>query len=335
MPAVVQPGITGTKQDIADYVMLYRAEDWPFLGAAKKEGPPKQEIHQYQDGERLKVDKRGVRDGTDVGEFTRNEDRTIIETNAHWMRANYAVGKKAQTFTEVAGRKNLRANEVEAAISMLKTGIAEVLLDNVDQRDEGANGSETRGMGSWMSATAQATRPVPAGSRPVAGQLFSGAALSTLKESHFKNILAELWKITRRKKRYMGWCGIGLKGHVSDWSTHFPDKTSHATVRSFDQKAEAKRFAAIINILEFDGGTVELHLEPNLLKSRDGGVEMSAEGNRSAFVMDMDDGYSIKWAQKPEHMALPDQGGGPRGCVDAIFAAKCFPKLHGAILPNG
>lgn len=333
MPGVVQPGIIGTRQDIADSVLLYRAEDHPFLMAAKKEGPPRQEIHQYQDGDRSPANKRGVKDGTDVAGFTESEAREIIETNSHHIRESYFVGKKAHTFTDVAGRKNLLQNEILNKTVMLKTGISEVLLDDVDQRDEGANGSETRGMGSWMSTTAQTTRPVPATSRPTADQIYTGA-FASITEKSFKDLMAAVWKIRRKPGRFHAWCGIELKGLVSDWSMFVPNVANHTLIRSFDQSAESKKLSKVINILETDGGTVELHLEPNLRKDRDGGVELTTASNRSAFIMDMSEGYSVKFAQKPQRFPLPDQGGGPRGYVDAIFAAKCFPKLHAAILPG-
>lgn len=334
MPGVIQPGIVGTVQDIADSVFLFQAEDHPFLAALKKGPPPRQEIHQFQMGKRNNVDKRGVRDGKDVDRFRESEERGILETNSHWIREQYFVGKKAQTFTDVAGRKDLLQNEIMNTITMVKTGISEVMLDDEDQRDEATNdlGSETRGFGSWISSTAQSVRPVPEKFLTPAAQIYTGA-FADITEKTFKNILASLWKTSRSRKRYVAWCGIDLKGLVSDWSIHIPNQTSQTAVRSFDQNADARSLVAVINVLECDGGTIEMHLEPNLRKSRDGGGDMTTASNRSAFIMDMDSCESM-WAQKPQRGRLPDGGGGQRGYVDAIFATKCFPTNHGKIVPG-
>lgn len=335
MPAIVQPGIVGTRQDISDTVFMHQAEATPYLSMIPKGRAPRQEIHQYQMAKRTPTNKRGVRDGTDVTSFRAQETRKLLEINSHWLQEGFSVGKKAQSFTDVAGRKNQLQNEILNAVLKMKTAMDEILCDDEDQRDEGTNGqgSETRGLGSWINASAQTVRPVDPMFRTPSGSIYTGA-FASLTEKDFRELMGSVWKVTRQRKRIMGLLGLELKEVVNSWSIYVPTQGSDSVVRRFDQQVSDKKLAAMIDVLEFEGATVELHLSPNLAKARDSVDDgHTTDSLRRGYFIDMD-GVELMPAQMPQRQPLPNLGGGPRGFVDTIFAHKCMPNVHAKIAPG-
>lgn len=338
MPGVAQPGITGTREDLSDLIFTFDAEETPYLSMVAKGSPPRAEIHQWQADVPSTASKKGKLDSSPSGEASsQTKDRALLETNSHWIESAVRVGKKAAIMNDVAGigRGNgrLMAVEIAKATRAVKTAIDQVLCDDGDQRDEGAGGegSETRGLGSWISSSAQTNRPVPEKYRPGAGQIYTNS-LADLTEEDFQDILAEQYTNAGKSERFIGLFGITLKQHVSKWSVYTPTKEGFGQVRHFNTELKSRVLAAVVDIIEADGGTIELHLSRNLGIARDSSAQTTASKMRG-YILQMRS-CEVKWAQKPMYERLHNDGGGESGRVDAIFAHCCTPKMNAKIAPS-
>lgn len=313
---------------------MYKIEETPLLGMLRKTGPQKQEIHQYQDARRKSASKSGVRDGTDVSTFNDTESRNILEVNAHMLKEGYGVGDKAQMMTDVAGRPNLLQNEKLNMITMVKRAVDEIIGDDSDQRDEGANGegSETRGLGSWISASAQGVRPVPTSSRTPAASIYTGA-MADLTEPQLIALLKSVYGVRRSAMNMKFVVGEDLKTHISDMVVYTPTQSDFTTVRMFDNAADGT-LKRKVNFLDTDMGTIEVHLSPNLGIARNAtNDERTTASKRRGYLLH-DDGVELKFTDKIATHDLPDLGGGPRGIVRTIFTVKSHPKVLGKVAPT-
>lgn len=332
MPGVVQPGIVGSREMLSDLIFEYDAEETPYLSMVPKLGPPTSEIAQWQAKAPSKVNKRGVRDGTPLDSTKKHSDRGIIETNTHWFRTGVSVGKKAELINNVAGIADQYADEVLNALSAIKVGADQILCDDTDQRDEGADGSETRGLGSYISASAQEVRPVPEKFRTGSGQIWSSGALTAFQETDLSTLAAAMYSVCGKSQTLTGILGIWLKQHVSDFSYVAKNVDGKTFVRQFNQDVSDYRLHSKVDVVECDGATFELHLSRNLGISRDGWDQTDASKMRG-YLLQLD-ACGVMTGQEPMHTELAQDGGGRRGQVDMLLAHAVTPKLCGKIVPT-
>lgn len=284
--------------------------------------------------------RRGVKNKAPAKPVTDQSKRyDLLESCNHMITVTVGVGEKDEATADRAGvgRGRLYAREVRKGIQSMKTAIECVTLDNEDQRDEGKEGSETRGAFSWGDPNEQACRPVPAAYRPAAAQRIT-TKLADITPDSFRAALDARWQKAKDKAHMYFFLGNELQAHVSNWSMYLPDKASHSTVRRFDQPASAgkkeRALAVLVNMLEFDTGTVEMHLDPYLLWSRDADedYEMPAEAARSG-IMFPKDAMSYHFAKPVEHRRLPWDGGNEAGQISAIFHTMARPWDIVSVMP--
>ena len=329
----------GVREDISDLIMEYRAEDVPAFSAIKKGPKPKAPVVSEPADAPGFSSRRGVKNGTPTSQFVdQSKKYELIESLNHMIVTPIKVGRKDEATVDRAGvgMGKLYAREVKKAMLAHKEAIDCITLDNYDQREEGKDGSETRGLFSWASPTAQAVRPVPADYRPNAAQ-YCKTALANLTPDVVRGALNAHWRKTHRKSRFMAFCGDSFKATVSDWSMYQANKDGKTVVRSFDQGASKKDrvLSAIIDLLEFDTGVLELHLESHLMWDRDAdeNYDMPEMASRACIAFP-DDAVSYRYSLAPEHEKLPTDGGNELGQISSIFHVRARPYDLVAFAPQ-
>lgn len=332
MPGVVQGNVVGTREMLRDLIFEFDAEETPYFSMVPKLGPPTAAIAQHQAKAPSKVDKRGLKDNTPLTATKVHSDRGIIETNSHWFRTGVSVGKKTLAIDTVAGIADQYADEVLNALAALKVGADQILCDDTDQRDEGENGSETRGLGSYIQTAAQGVRPVPEKFRPGASQIYDGGTLAAMQESDLSAIASALYTVAGKSHTLTGIVGIWLKQHISDFSYIQKNVDGSTFVRQFNQDVSDYRLHSKVDVVECDGATFELHLSRNLGISRDS-WDQTDDSKMRGYLLQLD-ACGVMVAQEPMHTDLPEDGGGKRGQVDMMLAHAVTPKLCGKIAPT-
>ena len=88
-------------------------------------------------------------------------------------------------------------------------------------------------------------------------------------------------------------------------------------VRQFNQDAESKALANIIDRLVLDTGTIDLMASAHLATDAATGEDTAAT-HRSGLFIDMDMG-GLAYTRMPRAFKLPYGGGGHKVVIDAIF----------------
>lgn len=335
-----QKDAKGVRQDLSDVIIELEAEKTPAFSIIPKGKRPGAPVMMQPVDLPGFASRRGVKNKTPARPVTdQSKKYNLLESCNHMLTLTVGVGEKDEATANRAGvgMGKLYAREVRKGLQSMKTAIECITLDNEDQRDEGDVGSETRGGFSWASPDKQACRPVPDDYRPSAAQRVT-TKLANITPDDFRKALDARWQKTKEKAHLYAFCGNELQAHVSSWSMYIPDKDSHATVRRFDQPAAAgkkeRALAVIINMLEFDTGTVEMHLDPYLLWDRaaDEDYQMPEVSTRSALMFPKD-AMSYHFAKPVEHRKLNWDGGSESGQISTIFHTMARPWDMISIMP--
>lgn len=337
MPGVTQPDVVGSPDDIRNAIYMADAQATPVLTMTRKDGPAKNRLYQWQVDVPSNTSKEGRTDGKDL-DFNQDHsaDRAMLEVNQHMVQTPVHVGHASEKTENVAGigQGQLMAREITKAIASQKESVEQIMCDGFDHKDP--PGPETRGYFSWLQSEAQSTRPVPNKHRTPEGQIYTGA-WDDLTEEDIEDIMEELFQTTSNgDQRYYGFFGISLKRKVSDWSVHMPNVDN--TTQTRERRIEAQTLSNIINILEFDGGTIEIHKCRNLNTKRTaegGDPSRDVTSRRSGLIIKEEDTF-LKFNEEFEFYPNENKGGGDRGFVSTIFY-NCIgnPQCHGVIKPQG
>lgn len=328
----------GVRQDLSDVIIEMDASETPAFSLISKGPRPGAPVLQVPVDVPGYCPRKGVKNGTPAPAITdQSKHYALLESQNHMIRVAVGVGQKDLAYVDRAGvgLGKLYSREVAKGLKAAKVAIECITLDAQDQKDEtGTDGSETRGLFSWASPTAQSCRPVPERYRPAAAQIITSAVDSVSPET-IRDALTARWKRCKNAPRFIGFCGAGFKNRVSSFSMYLPNKDSHTCVRQFDNK-EAQVLKTVVDLLEFDTGTVELHLDPYILWDRYGSEDEMAVSNRGngACIMFPQSAVSYRFAQNVEHEDLANTGSGKEGQISAMFHTMATPFELCAIAPS-
>ena len=276
----------------------------------------------------------GVGTGEDVDAFQNMaENRDTVDNYAMKMREAVAVDDFSENVdSNPALAEGEYVESVRKATVRLKWRIEKLLLSQAEAlKQTGGAKYRSCSIGGFIKATAPSgSQVVPERFRPAAGQIYTGT-LADLTEDTIHNILQEIFEATNGMGKFQMPCGSELKQTVSLMSIYRPDKVSHATIRRINEGA-GTTLETVVDILIGDFGTVEL-IPMTRVRYFDGSAAATTSAQRrgSGLILDLSK-WGLAFKRKPRHQQLLDEGGGPRGFVDAIFGLRAKnPKGQGAI----
>jgi len=241
------------------------------------------------------------------------------------------VDDLAESVSDVAGigRKREMARSVTRSLQELARDLESVFCSDQDSTEQsGTTPYKTRGLGSWISNSAQSdsATAVPAAYRTPAASI-STTATNSITDGTIQALLQSLYEQCGKNKSYTLLCGPTLKRRFTGFQqVQFGSANTGATVRLFNQDAADLSYTAKIDLFSGDFG--DLALTPSLFLAKD---QVTASQLRRGYLLDMD-GVSIRYNRRPRYMPLDDAGGGPRGIVDTIAALQVDnPLVHGKI----
>ena len=241
------------------------------------------------------------------------------------------VDDLAESISEVAGigRKREMARSVTRSLQELARDLESVFCSDQDSTEQsGATPYKTRGLGSWISNSAQSdsATAVPAAYRTPAASI-STTATNSITDGTIQALLQSLYEQCGKNKSYTLLCGPTLKRRFTGFQqVQFGSTNTSAVVRTFNQNSEDMSYYAKVDLFVGDFG--DLALTPSLFLAKD---QVTASQLRRGYILDMD-GVSIRYNRRPRYMPLDDAGGGPRGIVDTIAALQVDnPLVHGKI----
>ncbi len=329
MSMLIEINQPGKREDLRDFISLIDAKEKPLLAMAKQyESPGNMLINWQADAYDAPNPDNAIADGVDVGTVdNKAKNRASIQAYAQKFRKTYGVGDLAENISQVAGAKSGEvARSIEKCNEEITRDIEAALCsDNECQLEESeAKPYKLRGLGKWLLSTAQATLPVPAAFRTPAASLDATAMASLTEDGIFKPVLASLFGQYGKRQDLTFLVGTTLKTTITAFTQYAGSASNYASSRSFLQDADSKKIVSSITVYEGDFNTVQIH--PSLLLATN---TSSAASLRRGYLLAMDN-LGIAWSRKPRTKALQDQGGGPRGYLDAILSLIYKNPLMGA-----
>jgi hypothetical protein len=266
----------------------------------------------------------GVLTNADVTTFDDPaKNRVLLSGRAQKFRRSIKVDDFAQNVDNVAGvgKKKEMARGVSRALIELKRDMESAFCSSNDSQEQsGINPYKTRGLGSWISSSAQTDLPVPASFRTPSASI-NTTATSSLTESDVAAVLQSVYEQTGTIDTMDLVTGPNLKKRFSEFTRYSSGSNTALSTRQYTASLNDRTVISTVDTYIGDFGTI--NLVPTLFNAKDAAAAVqSARG----YLLNMDM-LESRYGRRPRFQELEDQGGGPRGLVDAIAALVCWnPK---------
>lgn len=322
----------GAREDLADLIAIADQKATPLVSAARKSTAPTNPLFSWLVDGYAAVDRSGVLSNEDATTFSNPaEQRARLYGRIQKLWRKPKVSDIAESVSDVAGLgiKREMANAVTRSLKEIARDLEATFCSDQDSSEEsGATPFRTRGLGSWISSSAQsdAGTAVPAAYRTPSTSI-STATIADTTESVIQGLLQSVYEQTGKSKTFTLLCGPTLKRRFTEMTqVQFGTTNTAAVVRTYNADLSDNKIQYKVDVFSGDFG--EIMLVPSLYIRTD---VSSAASLRSGFLVDMD-GVHIRYNRRPRYTPLPDLGGGPRGIIDTIAALQVDnPLTHGKI----
>lgn len=323
MAQLLEINQVGKREALLDIIAVTDAHETPAVAMLPKGGSLGNTLVQWQADNYRKPRKTGTLDGADVDTFdNKAENRELLYGRMMKSRDSFGVSDMAENVSEVAGlrKKEFAAAAAKSLIEHKRD--LEAIICGTQDSTAATNvvAGVTRGMGSWISNSAQTDLPVPSTYRTPAASI-NGTATASLAETDVQAVLKSIWQQRGQAKRLVGLVGIDLKQRFAQFTRWTPSVGSNTSIRTYNGEIEDKKVCMIVDIFEADGGTVEL-MTSNFLAVDSNGDPDAEYG----YVIDPTD-WALHFNRFTRVQRLEDRGGGPRGFTDSIFTLRCNNPL--------
>jgi len=319
---------TGNREDLLDIISVVDAKNTPISSSVAKVGADLNNpgLYSYQADSYNSPTTDGVVDSADVSDFDDpTKNRVLLSARAQKLRRTIKLSDFQQNVQDVAGvgkRKELSRGTARALVEIKRDIEATISSDNDSVEGSGSTAYKTRGLGSWISNSAQSDLPVPASQRTPSASI-NNTATTALTESVLQNVLQSIYEQTGTTDRLVMVAGPSLKKAITNFTRFTVNATSDVfSLRQSTQNADSGKLVSNVSFYEGDFSTVEI--VPSLLLAANASTD--AEKFARGYVMSADH-LMLRYGRRPRFQELEDMGGGPRGLIDAIVSlAVMTPK---------
>lgn len=309
--------VSGDREALTNFLTILEPEDTPKTSTFAKTTKVTNTYQTWQADTLANVDFAGVLEGADVAAFN-NEAANRARFGNYiqkfwrpWMVSDL------QEASDPAGTDGEVANSKVKAMRELKRSIeAAVGSDNDMQADTGLAPYKTRGLGSWISSTAQTTNPVPTLFLTPAGNI-NATATGSLTETLFNGVFRSIFTQNGGRRSYSLFAGPSLITAINQFQRQ--EGTTTAKSYMVNQDATANRIDLEVAI--YKGSFHTVTMIPDMFNGLADGAAVTTTTNQQ-----MARGYVIDPALVGigtmlgvDSMELENQGGGRRGLVQTAL----------------
>lgn len=316
MAGTLEINQVGKREQLLDVIETLEAPNFPAFSTIPKGEKLTNTLIEFQMDRYDDAKTGGIVDGKDVDDFEDpSEHRARTGVYPQIFRRSVKVSRLADRISNIAG-----ASEGELARGLkkksleLKIDIETAILSTQDTQAEvqPTTAYLLRGMGSWISATAQSTQPVPADYRTPSAQLYSSTT-AAFDEEDLRDMMESRWDNSKKAVSLKGFVGSQIKSRVADFTRYESDKSGYLQVRRFNQQ-KSNTLETTVDIYSGDFGKIEFMLAGYLPTTHTG------------YIVDLD-----CWKIVPGYMGdvteLEDKGGGRRYLIESVLGLICtMPK---------
>ena len=316
---------TGLREDLADVISVIDQKNTPVTSRIKAGSDlTNGSVFSWQADSYNDPSFDGVLTNADVTTFDDPaKNRVLLSGRAQKFRRSIKVDDFAQNVDNIAGvgKKKEMARGVSRALIELKRDMESAFCSSNDSQEQsGINPYKTRGLGSWISSSAQTDLPVPESFRTPSASI-NTTATSSLTESDVAAVLQSVYEQTGTIDTMDLVTGPNLKKRFSEFTRYSSGSNTALSTRQYTASLNDRTVISTVDTYIGDFGTI--NLVPTLFNAKDAAAAVqSARG----YLLNMDM-LESRYGRRPRFQELEDQGGGPRGLVDAIAALVCWnPK---------
>jgi hypothetical protein len=316
MPLATSYNTAGDREDLTDFLTILEPEDCPKISTFAKTTKVTNTYQTWQADTLAPVDFSGVLEGQDVQAFNNETaNRARFGNYIQMFRRPWMVSR-LQEASDPAGVSSEVANAKIKAMRELKRSMeAAVGSDNDMQADNGMTPFKTRGLGSFISASAQSTNPVPTAFLTPAASINSTAGAS-LTESLFNDVFQSIFQVNGGRRNYTLFAGPSLKRAISKFQRV---EGSSGTTKSYQVNQDATEKKVTLNVTVYDGDFHTVTIIPDMFNGLADGANPSTvtpTQQMRGYVVDLNlVGIGTMLGIQADE--LEDQGAGRRGFVSA------------------
>lgn len=204
--------IVGNQEDWANMITNVEMAETPFLDWLPVGDQPVNVLYNYQ-AEKYDdpVDNAHIDGKPVVGFQSAGDGRAGLKALIQYFIKTTSVTRLHQDVSNIAGVEDELARDMVKRTKELARDIEVAFLeDNDHQEDTGSQGYKTRGVGSWVSSSAQTLYPVNSNFRPPSASI-STTASSSLTETVILDILESMGGVTKSKTPITAFIGQKAK----------------------------------------------------------------------------------------------------------------------------
>lgn len=310
----------GAREDLADLIAVADQKSTPLLSMARKGKDPINPLFSWLTDNLADPNLAGVLSNADATTFAdpaAGRARLYGRIQKLWRLPK--VDDIAENVSDTAGigRKREMARAVTKSLQELARDCESVFCSDSDSQEQsGVTPYKTRGLGAWINDSATSDLPVPAAYRTPASSITT-TATNSITDGTIQALLQSLYEQTGKSKSYTLLCGPTLKRRFTGFQqVAFGSSNPGGNIRVFNGDLSDNKYEAKVDIFIGDFG--ELVLTPSLFLAKD---QNAASQLRRGYILDMDM-LHVRYNRRPRYQPLDDNGGGPRGIVDAIVGLQ-------------
>jgi hypothetical protein len=322
MPSTVARDALALRQDLSDVIHIADKKKTVFLSQVPK-GPTITNLLQEWPVDNYPTpNTTGAVDEKDVQDWENlNAVAAVLQGRLQILERKPRVSRLMETSTNQAGvgqRKAFAKAMAKGLVMLARDTETTLLSDNESALGTGTTGSQTRGLGKWISSSAQTDLPVSSDFRTPSGSI-STTAIAAITDDTVTAVLQSMFDQTGDSDmKLVGICGSTIKRAFSGL-TYF-DKNADSSflpLRRYNSDAADKTMTVAVDLLDTDFGNVALRLSSFINAS---GAPTSAASKRLCYVVPMEEEMiRVRYADGPRSDILPNMGGGPRALIQSTF----------------
>lgn len=309
--------VSGDRENLTDFLTILEPEDCPKTSTFAKTSKVFNTYQTWQADTLANVDFSGVLEGADVAAFNNeSQNRARFGNYVQMFRRPWMVSRLQEASDPAGVSSEVAQSKIKAMREIKRSFEAAVGSDNDMQADNGVVPWKTRGLGSWVKATAQTVNPVPTAFLTPSGNIDT-TATGSLTESVFNDVYQSIFQQNGGRRNYTLFAGPNLKRAISK----FQRQEGTTTAKSYMVTQEATTHRVDLNVTIYDGDFHTVAIVPDLFNGLLDGAAVTSTTNQQkarGYVIDpmlVGIGYMLG----VESEELEDQGGGRRGFVSATL----------------
>lgn len=313
----------GKVQDLSQEFVNAESRKYPFTSSVRKGEPPVNAQLEYPVEKYDTPNTNAAVDEADPVTYQNPSDGdAMLYARVHtWERA-VRIGGHSITFTHQAGitPRNIVAKKIAKKLVELKGDCELTFLgDQESQVDTGLVGNKTRGLGKWISSSAQSHYAVDANYLTPSASIDASTATDAYTDAIVLNVLKSSYGVHGDPEAGMTiWAGATWKQTLGRFTFYSRNVSNYTAVRQFNQSGTDKIVLGKVDMLETDFGNPVVRLSRFINASGD---HTSAASKLLALGV-IDDLVETRWAKQPYAEKLAKTGRNEKFLVTAT-AALC------------